>query len=165
MPPPATPSSSPSATARTATSAATPPAAAPPSPPPAVPAASVTSAGRPSGLAGTSVTISGANFHSGAAVTFGGVAATGVTVVDPNTIVCTTPAHTPRAVDVVVPHPDSAAATLTSGFTYTAPTVDLAVTPTATPPSVAVGNAVTFTTTVKNNGTGGATGVSLTQTV
>ena len=129
------------------------------------PAVSVTSVSPPSGLAGTSVTISGANFHSGAAVTFGGVAATGVTVVDPNTIVCTTPAHTPGAVDVVVTHPDSAAATLTSGFTYTAPTVDLAVTPTATPPSVAVGNAVTFTTTVKNNGTGGATGVSLTQTV
>ncbi|HKS22367.1 MAG TPA: IPT/TIG domain-containing protein [Thermoanaerobaculia bacterium] len=129
------------------------------------PAVTVTGVAPPSGLAGTSVTISGTNFHSGAAVTFGGVAATGITVVDPNTIQCTTPAHAPGAVDVVVTHPDSAAATLTNGFTYTSPTVDLAVTPAATPPSVAVGGTITFTTTVKNNGTGGATGVSLTQSV
>ena len=44
------------------------------------PAVTVSGVAPPGGLAGTSVTISGANFHSGAAVTFGGVAATAVTV-------------------------------------------------------------------------------------
>src|SRR5207244_12028033 len=42
---------------------------------------------------GTAVTIAGTNFVSGAAVTFGGTAATGVAVVSPTQITATTPAQ------------------------------------------------------------------------
>jgi hypothetical protein len=76
-----------------------------------------------SGLAagGTSVTINGSNFVSGATVTIGGTAATGVSVSNSTTITATTPAHAAGAVNVVVTNPDAQSGTLTNGFTYTAP--------------------------------------------
>ncbi len=74
--------------------------------------------GSPAG--GQSVTISGTNFHAGAGVTFDGVAATSITVVNTSTITATTPAHAAGTVDVVVTHPDSADATLTNGYVYSA---------------------------------------------
>ena len=68
---------------------------------------------------GTSVTVSGTNFQAGATVTFGGVAATGVTRVNSTTITCTTPAHAAGIVNVVVTNPDTQFGTLVNGFTYT----------------------------------------------
>ena len=79
---------------------------------------------------GTTVSIAGSGFQSGPtlAVTFGGVAATGVSYVSANLVNCTTPAHPAvGAVDVVLTNPDATTATLPGGFTYTstnpAPTV------------------------------------------
>jgi phosphatidylserine/phosphatidylglycerophosphate/cardiolipin synthase-like enzyme len=70
---------------------------------------------------GTSVTITGANFQSGATVSIGGTAATGVVVSNVTTITATTPAHTAGAVNVVVTNPDNQSGTLTGGYTYQAP--------------------------------------------
>ncbi len=70
---------------------------------------------------GTNVTITGTDFQSGAAVTFGGVAATNVNVVDATTITATTPAHPAGTFDIVVTNPDSTAGTLSPGFTFVAP--------------------------------------------
>lgn len=69
---------------------------------------------------GTSVTITGTDFQTGATVTIGGNAATSVVVVDPTEITCTTPAGTAGAVDVVVTNPDTGTDTLVGGFTYLA---------------------------------------------
>jgi len=69
---------------------------------------------------GTSVTITGTNFGSGATVSIGGTAATSVTVVSSTSITATTPAHTAGTVDVVVTNTDSQNGTLSNGFTYTA---------------------------------------------
>ena len=51
---------------------------------------------------GTAVTITGTNFAAGATVTFGGTAATNVTVVNSTTITATTPAGSAGAVTVTV---------------------------------------------------------------
>jgi hypothetical protein len=74
---------------------------------------------------GTVVTITGTNFVVGATVTFGGSAATGVTVVDSTSISATTPAHAVGAVTVVVTNPDAQSGTLTNGYTYTSPTAPI----------------------------------------
>jgi heme/copper-type cytochrome/quinol oxidase subunit 2 len=70
---------------------------------------------------GTSVTITGTGFGSaaGASVTFGGVAGTSLTVVDPVTLTVKTPAHAVGAVNVVINM--NGTATLTNGFTYAEP--------------------------------------------
>ncbi|MEU6712928.1 IPT/TIG domain-containing protein [Nonomuraea sp. NPDC046802] len=65
----------------------------------------------------TLVTIKVANATPGTTVTFGGTAATGITVINENTITCRTPAKAAGAADVVVTN-DSAGATTTGGFTY-----------------------------------------------
>jgi hypothetical protein len=86
------------------------------------PAPTVTSitpnTGPPGG--GTGVTISGANFLAGAAVTFGGTAATGVTVVNSTSITANTPVHTAEGgvVSVVATNPDGQSGTLANGYTY-----------------------------------------------
>src|SRR6185369_6052579 len=67
---------------------------------------------------GTSVTISGTGFASGASVSFGSSAATNVTVVGSTTITATTPAHSSGAVNVTVTNPGGEAGTKTNGFTY-----------------------------------------------
>jgi hypothetical protein len=69
---------------------------------------------------GTSVTLEGTDFVSGATVTIGGNAATGVSFVDSTEITATTPAGTVGAQDVVLTNPDTQSDTLTGGFTYTA---------------------------------------------
>ncbi|HEY6329495.1 MAG TPA: IPT/TIG domain-containing protein, partial [Blastocatellia bacterium] len=86
----------------------------------AAPAPSISSVSPNTGstAGGTSVTISGANFQSGASVTFGSAAATGVTVENSTTISAVTPANSAGAVNVVVTNPDSQSATLSSGFAY-----------------------------------------------
>jgi uncharacterized cupredoxin-like copper-binding protein len=76
--------------------------------------------GLPAG--GVDVTISGAGFTSAvtSSVTFGGVAATNVRVLDPVTMRATAPAHALGSVDVVVTV-GSASATKASGYTYENP--------------------------------------------
>jgi kumamolisin len=72
---------------------------------------------------GTAITISGANFQTGATVTIGGTAATGV-VVSPTVITCVTPAYTlpvgklAADADVTVTNPDGSFGTLAGGFSY-----------------------------------------------
>ena len=67
---------------------------------------------------GTFVTIAGSNFKTNAAVSFGGVPASGMTVVSSSQITCTTAAHFPAAADVTVTNPDSQSGTLLRGYTY-----------------------------------------------
>ncbi|MEO8033964.1 MAG: IPT/TIG domain-containing protein, partial [Acidobacteriota bacterium] len=67
---------------------------------------------------GTAVTVTGTGFMSGATVTFGGAAATAVSVVSPAIITLSAPAHALGAVDVVVTSLDSQVGTLAGGFTY-----------------------------------------------
>ncbi|MHB8877881.1 MAG: beta strand repeat-containing protein [Myxococcaceae bacterium] len=91
-----------------------------------VPAPTVTSLNPAFGYAsgGTAVTITGTGFLPAATVTFGGTAATTVTVVSATSITATTPAGTAGAADVVVTNSDTQTGTLTGGFTYMpAPTV------------------------------------------
>jgi hypothetical protein len=64
------------------------------------------------------VTISGTNFAAGATVTFGGVAATSVSVTSGAAINATTPAHAAGSVAVVVTNPGGQSGSLASGFTY-----------------------------------------------
>ena len=72
---------------------------------------------------GTAVTITGTNFATGATVTIGGPAATGVVVMNSMTIAATTPAGIAGAATVTVTT-NGQSASLTNGFTYTAvPTV------------------------------------------
>jgi phosphatidylserine/phosphatidylglycerophosphate/cardiolipin synthase-like enzyme len=70
---------------------------------------------------GTAVTITGINFATGATVSFGGTPATGINVASSSSITATTPAHAAGAVNVVVTNPDTQTASLTNGFSYTAP--------------------------------------------
>ena len=74
-------------------------------------------------VGGTSVTITGSNFASGAGVTFGGVAATGVTVVNSTTITATTPAESAGAVTVTVTNSGGLSGSLQGGFVYGSPAV------------------------------------------
>ena len=68
---------------------------------------------------GTPVTITGTGFLTGATVSLGGTAATGVTVVSSTSITATTAAHAAGAVSVVVTNTDAKTGTLTNGYTYT----------------------------------------------
>jgi hypothetical protein len=60
---------------------------------------------------------------TGASVTFGGVPATSVAVLDSNgiRIRAVTPSHGAGTVDVVVTNPDGRSATLPGGFAFVAP--------------------------------------------
>ena len=64
---------------------------------------------------GTAVKLTGTNFVTGATVTLGGTAATGVDVIDSSTITALTPAHAPGETQVTVTNPDGQSAML-SGF-------------------------------------------------
>lgn len=70
---------------------------------------------------GTAFEITGTDFVTGAEVTFGGDAATDVSVDSATTITGVTPAHAAGAVDVVVTNPDDQTDTLTDGFTFEEP--------------------------------------------
>lgn len=67
---------------------------------------------------GTSVTITGTGFVSGATVTIGGAAATGVVFGSATALTATTPAGTVGAKNVVVTNPDTQTGTLSNGYTY-----------------------------------------------
>ncbi|HLX62871.1 MAG TPA: IPT/TIG domain-containing protein, partial [Planctomycetota bacterium] len=66
---------------------------------------------------GNTVTITGTNFSPTATVKFGGVSATGVTVLNSTTLLAKAPAGA-GTVNVVVTNPDGQFATLTGAFTY-----------------------------------------------
>ncbi|MFG6197771.1 IPT/TIG domain-containing protein [Nonomuraea sp. JJY05] len=66
---------------------------------------------------GTQVTVKGSSFTPGAAVAFGGTAATNVVVVDDTTITCRTPAKAAGAVAVQVTT-DAGPVSKANGFTY-----------------------------------------------
>ncbi len=112
------------------------------------PTLSLVSPGLGSTAGGTSITITGANFRTGAMVTLGGTVATGVVVGSASSITALTPAHAAGAVAVVVRNSDSQSGTLPNGFTYStalpAPTVT-SVTPNLGP--LAGGTSVTITGT------------------
>ena len=79
-----------------------------------------------SGAGGAIVTISGNYFMQGVSVTFGGVQATSVTLVDGATLRATAPPHAPGPVDVVVMNPTLLSFTAPGAFTYApAPTAAL----------------------------------------
>jgi hypothetical protein len=71
---------------------------------------------------GTAVTLTGTGFLSGATVTIGGAAATGVTVVSSTSITAKTPAHAAGAADVAVKNTNNQVGTLSGGYTYTSGT-------------------------------------------
>jgi cytochrome c peroxidase len=84
---------------------------------------SITSIGPSSGstVGGTFVNISGDGFAQGAAVTFGGLPATGVSIFSPSTISATTPPHAAGPVSVVVTNLDGQSASHV--FTYIPPAI------------------------------------------
>lgn len=103
---------------------------------------------------GTLVRLTGTGFNAGTTVSFGGTAATQVSLVSSTELDAVTPRHLPGAVDVVV-STDGAIATLANGFTFTrgAPTLE-AVAPVSGP--IAGGTLLTL------SGTGFAPGASIT---
>lgn len=70
---------------------------------------------------GSATTLFGSGFLSGATVSFGGTAATGVAVLNATTIRATAPAHAAGTVDVSVTIPGPRTSTLTGGFLYGSP--------------------------------------------
>ncbi len=118
-------------------------------------------------LGGTSITITGTGFMTGAGVTVGGNAATSVVVSSSTSITATTPAGTVGPQDVVVTNTDTGAATSTAGFTYTTPVVAAPTVSSISPTSgtTAGGTTVTITgtnltgATLVQFGTNPATGV------
>lgn len=102
---------------------------------------------------GTSVTINGSNFVSGATITFGGTAATSVVFVNSTQLTAVTPAKAAGAVNVVVTNPGGQSATLTNGFTYVAGLAVTSISPTSGPDTG--GTAVTI------NGSGFLSGATV----
>lgn len=88
---------------------------------PAAPTISVLSPVSGPTTGGTSVTITGTGFQSGATVTFGGTAATSVTFNSATQLTAVTPTRSAGLVNVVVTNLDTQSATATNAFTYTVP--------------------------------------------
>jgi hypothetical protein len=126
--------------------------------PPPNPAPTVTSITPNTGTStgGTAVTITGTGFLSGATVSIGGTAATGVTVVSSTSITATVPAHGAGAVNVSVTNTDNQTGTLTNGYTYTA--ANPAPTVTAVNPNT---GATTGATAITITGTGFLSGATV----
>jgi phosphatidylinositol-3-phosphatase len=72
-------------------------------------------------VGGTSITISGNNFVSGATVSLGGTLATNVVVANSTSISAITAPRSAGVVDVVVTNPDGQSGTLIQGFSYANP--------------------------------------------
>jgi hypothetical protein len=84
----------------------------------AAPTVTSVSPGSGSGSGGTLVTIGGTGFVSGATVSFGGAAGTGVNVGSSNSLTVTAPAHAAGIVNVTVTNPDGQSGTLASSFSF-----------------------------------------------
>lgn len=102
---------------------------------------------------GTTVTITGANFVSGATVRFGGVVASGIVFNSATSITATAPARAAGAVDVSVTNPDAQVVTRTLGYTYVAP----APTVSSITPATGVTSGGTGVTITGSNFASGAT--------
>ena len=97
---------------------------------------------------GTTITLTGTNFVSGATVRVGGASATNVAFVSASQLTARTPAGTAGARDVQVTNPNGQSATRSGAFTYTAPAQSptlTAVSPTSGP--TAGGTTITLTGT------------------
>ena len=114
-----------------------------------VPAPTITSLSPATGstAGGTSVTLTGANYASGASVTFGAAAATNVSVVSATQITCLAPAHAAGVVDVTVTV-NGISNSLLGGFTYDAPPVISSLSPSSGPAAGATSVTLTGTTFV-----------------
>ena len=77
---------------------------------------------------GTNVTITGTNFTGATSVTFGGLAATSLSVVNSTTITCITPAHNAGAVGIIVTTEGGPSGAFSS-FTYIIPPVITSISP------------------------------------
>jgi len=73
---------------------------------------------------GTAVELTGIGLTGATSVTFGGVAATSINVVNSTTVTAVTPKHAVGTVDVVIETP-AGGATITDGFEYVVPAVGL----------------------------------------
>src|SRR5262245_57176888 len=87
-------------------------------PPAAAPTVTATSPTAGTTAGGTAVYVFGTGFNTGATATFGGVAATGVTVLRSTQLMAVTGPHAAGAVDVVVRNPDTQSGTRVGGYTY-----------------------------------------------
>lgn len=106
---------------------------------------------------GTAVTLTGTGFVTGATVTFGGLAASNVSIVSSTQIVATTPPGTVGSAVVLVTNPGGLISGLASGFTYSA-----TATPPPTPPA-STGGALSVTSVSPSSGpVGVATLVTIT---
>ena len=97
---------------------------------------------------GTTITLTGTNFVSGATVRVGGVAATNVVFSSATRVTARTPAGTAGARDVQITNPNGQSATRTGAFTYTAPSTTptlTSISPTSGP--TAGGTTITLTGT------------------
>jgi hypothetical protein len=113
---------------------------------------------------GTTITINGSGFVSGATVRVNGVAATGVTFVSATQLRANTPAAGAGTFAVQVTNPDTQVGTLASAFTYVAPPAVTSVSPTSGPTTggttiTVTGSAFVSGATVRVNGVA-ATGVT-----
>jgi hypothetical protein len=73
---------------------------------------------------GTTITITGSGFLSGASVTFGGILCTLPIVNSLTSLTCTTPAHASGVVDVIVTNSDAQSGTAAGAYTFNpAPTI------------------------------------------
>src|SRR5579862_3345255 len=114
---------------------------------------------------GTGLTITGANFVSGATVTFGGTPATGVTVAGSTSITATAPSHAAGTVDVVVTNPDGQAGTLGGGYIYSAAEASLGL---GVPygdsnsATIAAGQTASYTLSIGGEGVSGTASLSCT---
>lgn len=95
-----------------------------------IPAPTLTSVSPNAGtsLGGASVTLTGTNFTDASSVTFDGLNATNLTVLNATTVTVDTPAHAAGTVDVVITTP-SGTATLPASYTYQLPPALTLVTP------------------------------------
>ncbi len=103
---------------------------------------------------GTSITVTGTGFVSGAHVTVGGTAATSIAVGSATTLTFVSPPHAAGAVDVIVTNSDGQATTFTNGFTYSAAA---APTITSIAPASGTANGGTTVTIAGTNFVAGAT--------
>lgn len=101
---------------------------------------------------GTTITLTGTNFQSGATVTVGGTTASSVTVASSTSITFTTPVKTAGDYDVVVQNSNGLRATLTNGITINGtPTFSTAAT--LTPVASASTISITILATEPDGGT------------
>lgn len=114
---------------------------------------------------GTALSITGTGFLTGATVSFGGTAATGVAVASSTSITATAPSHTAGTVDVVVTNPDGQSGKLAGGYAYSVAEVSLGLgVPYGDPNSVtiAAGQTASYTLSIGGGGMSGTAALSCT---